>query len=612
MLVKSTTKMQELLRSFGGVFAYDTETVGVVPPGAVTTGKDALVLDRSRIIIMSFCGRNPDGELVSFCVFSKDHFGGDHPGVSDIIKTVRPFMEDEGILKIAHNANYDGNVMRNHGVRVVNQTCTLVEGRCLDENMPGSLKDRAALVGMALWKTKLVDFTSFNERAVEYATQDALAAFKLWEYHREADDEMFRPENRWLYAVQEQPLIEVVQDMEREGMYVDRAYFAKMFTELTTALANIDAQIFTAVGGAFNLNSPKQLADVLYNKLGVPPIGPPGKTGVPSTDEKTLFQLQGKHPVVRLIMERRHLSKLADTYIDPSKGITSYADSDSRIHATIQQTGAKTFRCSCSLPNLQNVPARSEWGKRIRGGFKAPPGHRMIVADFSMFELVMLANFSQDPEMCSVLADPKGDLHQKTADKVGVERFIAKVLNFGLTYGMGAQKLQLTLAMQGVDVTVDEARAYIRGFFSTYAGIDVLRTKLLDFHRKAGYIKYISGRVRRVQELGAADNATRSKAEREVLNNLIQGSCADWTKQAMLRVHHDPVLRNLGFKMVMQVHDEIVGYVPERGKTAFKATERATQRLKELMQAPVMNPVIPITVPIRVGAGSGYDWASAK
>lgn len=259
--------------------------------------------------------------------------------------------------------------------------------------------------------------------------------------------------------------------------------------------------------------------------------------------------------------------------------------------------------------NLQQVPARSEYGKLIRQGFIAPKGHVMLVCDYSMFELVMMAIFCNDPRMTAVLGSPKGDLHQQTADLVGVSRSVAKTLNFGLLYGMGPGKLKDTLAMQGINVSMNEARSYIRNFFKAYLYIDIFKDNLLNFARQNGYLKYLSGRVRTVPDINSTDGMARSKAEREVVNNIIQGSCADWIKQAMLRIQEDTMLRKAGAKMIMQIHDELVFYVPDRGKVA---NHSVLSRVVYLMRQPVSKPIIPISIPVRVGSGLASNWGEAK
>lgn len=606
MIVNSADTLAKMLSDYGSVFAFDTETKGKTPPGCVPCKDEALVLDRADMHTFSACGE-VKGREVSLVCFTEEEYGKKHIPKHSMIKAMRGVMEDKSVTKVAHNMNYDANVMNNLGISVNNQECTSVLGRCADENMEGSLKVRAFLVGMALRRTKQIDFSVLDKDTVDYAEEDAIACWRLFNHYKESEG--FPSENRWIYENQEKPLIPVNQRMEQRGMLLDVPYVHKMAVEMKKELVQVEKDIYNLAGCVFNIRSTKQLCEVLYERLKIPAPKPTGKSGLPSTDEKTLFYLQIHHKIVPKILEFRHLSKLYDTYINPESGLLSYADPQGWIHYTLNQVGAKTFRYSSSNPNIQNIPARSEYGKKIRRAFTAPKGHTMFVPDYSMFELIMLCNFCRDPEMSAVLGDPKGDLHAKTSKGVGVERPVAKTINFGTIYGMGPKKLQVNLTMQGHPVSKKEARGYIDKFFSLYSYIDVFKANLLKFHQAMGYVKYLSGRVRKIAELESTVPWEVKSGERMLLNNVIQGSCADWTKQAMLRIEDDAYLKRKGYFQVSQVHDEIIGYAPNR--TPF-TNSSIMERLHFLMKQPVENPVIKLTIPIRVGSGIGKNWGEAK
>lgn len=351
MLVKEPEKLYKVLSAMGSAFAYDTETVGCAPQGCpAMPSKDALILDRARIIVFSAAGRDAKGNLLSVVVPLAEHYGAGYMPRSEFISIARPFLESPEVTKVAHNANYDANVMNNHGIKVVNQDCTLIMGKCWDENLDASLKDRALLVGTLMRKTKQIDFEDMQKTA-EYAEIDAITTWQLWEFYR--DSPKFIPGNKAIYESTERPLIPVVQEMEQHGMLVNKAHFTKIEKRVRKDKDALMKAIQQDAGCAFNLNSAAQLADVLYNRLHIPSPGlKTSKSKHPPTDERTLHLLMGHHPIVGKIIEYRHMAKLYDSYVNPETGIVAYADAKGRIHATLRQTGAVTFRFSCGSPEL--------------------------------------------------------------------------------------------------------------------------------------------------------------------------------------------------------------------------------------------------------------------
>lgn len=622
MIITDPDDLAKFLGRLGTCLAFDTETVAYPRADGKLYKKDALVLGRARIIMASFCGKEKGkSKEISCCVPLSEHYGSKYMSTAKLMRVVKPVFENPAVQVWAHNMNYDYNVMANQGVLIANPNCTIVEGKLYNENLPGSLKDMAVLVGMLLHKTKNIDFADVAKSS-EYAEQDAIACWKLKCFYDAATSAEFVPENRFIWEYQEKPLIAVVTAMERRGVYVDKNLLSNLNKECTSEIRELTKRIFSTVGFTFNLRSPQQLADVLYGKLGVPE--PPRKKSTSKhapTDERTLFELKEVHEVIPMILEYRTLSKVNDTYLDMDQGIASYADSSNRIIYSLNQFGAVTGRASSSNPNLQNIPSKGKWGKLIRSVFVAPKGQIVICLDYKMFELCILANFcaflwkkdgekglDKLPLLCNTLSSG-GDLHSVTAQRLSVTRFVGKTLNFGLIYGMGPSLLKKHLYHSGILVTKEVATDYVRKFFEAYPEIELYKRSVIGFHRKHGYIKYISGRIRRVPDVNSSDGFLRSKAERQVVNSPIQGTCADWMKQAMLRIEEDRVLKSLGVSQALQVHDELMLYMPKR---PYGNIVSALDRLSKLMVEPVYKPAIPIEVPVEVTGGAGKSWSAAK
>ena len=397
----------------------------------------------------------------------------------------------------------------------------------------------------------------------------------------------------------ELPLVPVLVDMERAGIAIDKPAFAAFADEVNAGLERLTDQMHHQAGVRFNLRSSQQLADILYNRIG---LKSPGRTpgGAASTSAEVLERLAGQHPLVDSILEFRKLEKLRSTYLEP---LPALADENGRIHTTFNQLAAATGRLSSSAPNLQNIPARGELGRRMRSLFIAPPGAVLASADYSQIELRVLAHFSRDPALREAFLEGV-DIHARTAallfdiprEAVTPEqRRQAKTINFGLLYGMGPQKLGRELGL-----TLNDAKGFISRYFERLSVLKEYYQQVVDQAKQKGYVTTLAGRRRLLPDINSRNTQLEAQARRQAVNTVIQGSAADIIKMAMLRVAGDEPLRGLGARLLLQVHDELMLEVPERhGRDAG-------ERLSELMTS-----VVTLSVPIVADMGVGRDWGGA-
>ncbi|MCL2563339.1 MAG: DNA polymerase I [Oscillospiraceae bacterium] len=397
----------------------------------------------------------------------------------------------------------------------------------------------------------------------------------------------------------EMPLCEVLAQMEHTGFLVDRTALKAFGDKLSGWIHNVQSEIYELAGQEFNINSPKQLGQILFDVLGLPPAKKT-KTGY-STNVEVLQKLQDKHPIIPKIMDFREYSKLKSTYAD---GLTKTIAPDGRIHSHFQMTVTATGRLSSTEPNLQNIPVRKELGGEIRKMFVAPTGRTLVDADYSQIELRLLAHISGDETMRQAFGTGE-DIHTVTASQVfdvaqedvtPLMRSRAKAVNFGIVYGISAFSLA-----QDIGVSVAEAKHYIENYLAKYSGVRDYMTNIVEAAKKNGQVETLFGRIRPLPELKASDFNTRSFGERVALNMPIQGTAADIMKLAMIRVHERLEREGLAAKLVLQVHDELIVECPEA------ETERVTALLEEELEQ-----VITLSVPLTAEAKSGTTWYDAK
>ncbi|MFP5222725.1 MAG: DNA polymerase I [Acidobacteriota bacterium] len=397
----------------------------------------------------------------------------------------------------------------------------------------------------------------------------------------------------------ELPLVPVLVDMQRAGIGIDKAAFAAFAEEVNIRLSELTERMYEQAGMRFNVRSSQQLGDVLYNRLG---LKAPGKTpgGAASTSAGILERLAGQHPLLDSILEYRKLEKLRSTYLEPLPGL---ADANGRVHTTFNQLSTATGRLSSSAPNLQNIPARGDLGRRMRGLFTAAPGMLLASADYSQIELRVLAHFSGDATLMEAFRLGQ-DIHGRTAallfDKpqeeiTSGERRQAKTINFGLLYGMGPQKLGRDLGL-----TLNQAKEFIAKYFERLSRLREYYQSVVDQAREKGYVTTLAGRRRLLPDIRSRNTQLEAQARRQAINTVIQGSAADIIKMAMLAVAHDETLKSLDARLILQIHDELVLEAPEA------SARQAGERLAALMTG-----VVDLSVPLVADVGVGCDWGVA-
>jgi DNA polymerase-1 len=402
-----------------------------------------------------------------------------------------------------------------------------------------------------------------------------------------------------LFSNIEMPLVAILADLEWEGVALDRSLLEGLSRHYTERLAHISADIYTLAGRELNLNSPKQISQVLFDELGLPK-SKKTKTGL-STDVDALEKLQNAHPVVPKLLEYREVQKLLSTYID-ALGPQILSETG-RLHTTFNQTIAATGRLSSTNPNLQNIPIRTDAGRAIREAFVAPAGRQLVSADYSQIELRILAHVSNDPFLTASFHEDK-DIHTQTASAIyGVfpemvtaeMRRAAKTINFGLMYGMGPINLSRQLG-----ISFREAQEFIDGYFKQFPTIQSFMTASIESARASGYSETLLGRRRYLPEINAQNRQVREAAERTAINTPIQGTAADIIKLAMIHITERRSSAPCRFTMILQVHDELVFEVEEAGTEAFKLWACAT-----------MSSAYSLSVPLKVDAGAGKNWSEA-
>ena len=527
-----------------------------------------------------------------------------------VLEQLKPWLEDASRSKVGHHLKYDAHILENHGVTlrgmrfdsmlesyVLNSTATRHDMNSTAHkylNLETIRFEDVAGKGAGQLRFDQVDL----DRAAPYAAEDADITLRL---HRklwpmlEATGSLAK-----LYTSIEQPLVPVLQRIEHRGVLVDEKRLAKQSTELTKKIAALEKKVHKEAGRKFNLGSPKQLQELLFDELGLPVIRKTPK-GQPSTAEDVLQKLAEEFILPELILDYRALSKLKSTYTD--KLPQQICARTGRIHTSYHQAVTATGRLSSSDPNLQNIPIRTEEGRRIRQAFIAPPGYSLLAADYSQIELRIMAHISEDQGLLQAFADDL-DIHRATAAEVfGVppdevsddQRRSAKAINFGLIYGMSPFGLSRQLG-----ISLDEARGYTELYFDRYPGVQDYMKRTRQQAKEQGFVETVFGRRLYLPDIQARQAQRRQYAERSAINAPMQGTAADIIKKAMLAV--DDWLQNDGVdaRMIMQVHDELVLEVHS------DMADEAAARVAELMGGAAT-----LQVPLKVDTGIGSNWDEA-
>jgi DNA polymerase-1 len=577
------------------LIAFDTET-------------DSLDYMRATLVGVSFA---VSPGAAAYVPLSHDYPGAPEQLNRDkVLAALKPLLEDPTRPKLGHHLKFDTHILANYGVTLAGQRYdSMLESYVL--NSVATRHDMDSTVEKYLGiKTihyedvcgkgaKQITFNQVDvDRAADYAAEDADVTLQLHEALWPRLTAL--PRLREVYEELEQPLVPVLYRMERFGVLVDRELLRKQSSELAVRMLELQALAHTEAGGAFNVDSPKQLQEILFGRLGIPVIRKT-PTGQPSTAEDVLEELAAAYPLPKLILEYRGIAKLKSTYtdklpdqIDPQTG---------RIHTSYHQAVAATGRLSSSDPNLQNIPIRTPEGRRIRQAFVAPPGYSLVAADYSQIELRIMAHLSGDASLLSAFAEDR-DVHQATAAEVfsvplaGVtsdQRRSAKAINFGLIYGMSAFGLARQLG-----IGRGEAQRYVDLYFERYPGVKRYMDETRQQARDAGYVETIFGRRLYLPEIQSRNQGLRQSAERSAINAPMQGTAADIIKKAMITVDRWLTSSAVPARLIMQVHDELILEV------ADGAVDAVVLQLRQHMAR-----AAELAVPLKVDVGIGANWDQA-
>ena len=431
--------------------------------------------------------------------------------------------------------------------------------------------------------------------ACEYAAEDADITLQLYNYLNQRLEK--QPAIKELFEKVEMPLVSVLAAMELDGVSLDTTLLRRMSGELAESMQSLSQRIYACTDTVFNIDSPKQLAEILFDRLGLNSLRT-GKTGR-STDASVLEQLRDQHPIIDLVLQYRTVSKLQNTYVDKLGSLIN--PKTNRVHASFNQTITATGRLSSSKPNLQNIPIRTELGKKIRSAFiPAEKTDCILSADYSQIELRLLAHFSKDKALLEAFAADR-DIHRFVASQIyGIPleevtdqmRSSCKAVNFGIIYGQGAFGLS-----RSIGISVGEAKRFIEDYFARYSSIKKFMDNVIAKAKATGYAETILNRQRRIPNLNSKNFSKRSQAERLAVNTVIQGSAADLIKVAMINIQRKIESENLPVKMILQIHDELVFELP-----GSQAKKYAKWISKDMIEA------IKLDVPLKVDITYGPSW----
>jgi DNA polymerase-1 len=591
-LVDTEEKIAELIQLLSGHsrIAFDTET----------TSLDA---NNCEIVGMSFSVKAHEAYYIPV--------PAERTAAQQLVSRFKSILEDEQIVKIGQNIKYDQLVLKWYDVEVkgvlfdtmiahyLMDADTKHNMNVLSENYlgyaPVSIEELIGKKGPKQLSMRDVPL----EKIKEYAAEDADVTWQLQEVFRKEIDHSHLHK---LYYDVEAPLISVLTDMEFEGVRIDTDFLKQYSDEMRRDILMLQEEIMAISGAHFNLDSPKQLGEVLFEKMKIKYPGKKTKTGQYSTDEETLQKLVHEHPIAEKILDYREWTKLKSTYVDALPSLIN--PKTQRLHTTFNQAVAATGRLSSTNPNLQNIPVRTERGRKIRQAFICKDKeHLLLSADYSQIELRIVASISEDENMIAAF-NQHIDIHTATASNVfGVPlsevtsemRRQAKMVNFGIIYGISAFGLAQRLGIPRTD-----AGHLIDQYFQKYNGIKRYMENTIQSAREKGYVETLLNRRRYLRDINAGNHTIRSFAERNAINAPIQGTAADMIKVAMIRIHQEMKKRNLRSRMILQVHDELLFdvYIPEK------------EIVEEIVKSGMQN-AMKLHVPLEVSAGYGQDWLQA-
>ncbi|MBQ5948015.1 DNA polymerase I [Massilia sp. ST3] len=569
-----------------------------------TTSLDPLAAEMVGISLSVEAGKGAYIPVAHRYAGAPDQLSREH-----VLERMRPWLENPAKPKLGQNLKYDMHIFANHGVQlkgIVHDT--LLQSYVFESHKPHDM-DTMAMRHLGYTTIPYVDVCGkgasqicFDQvelaRATEYAGEDSDITLRLHQAmlgHVEADQGL-----SYIYRNIEMPTMEVLQKIERNGVLIDSALLEVQSSELGKRLQELEQQAYELAGGPFNLGSPKQIGEIFFGKLQLPVIKKTA-TGAPSTDEEVLQKLAEDYPLPKILLEHRGMSKLKSTYTDKLPKMVN--PKTGRVHTNYAQAVAITGRLSSSDPNLQNIPVRTAEGRRIREAFVAPPGSVIVSADYSQIELRIMAHISGDAAMLKAFAEGE-DIHRATAAEIfGVpaeevqseQRRYAKVINFGLIYGMSAFGLA-----QNLGIERGAAASYIDRYFARFSGVKQYMDETRLQAKARGYVETVFGRRLWLPEINSPNGPRRAGAERAAINAPMQGTAADLIKLAMIAVQGWIETEGLATRMIMQVHDELVLEVPE-----------AELELVRVKLPALMAGVAKLNVPLLAETGVGKNWEEA-
>jgi DNA polymerase-1 len=589
------TELRAFLPQLEGdsLVGFDTETTGLDPMTA-------------KLVGMSFAVEG----TAAYLPLAHDYPGSpEQIGVERALALLKPWLEDPARRKVAQNAKYDTHVLANHGVALAGVVHdTLLESYVYEVHERHDLEmlarrhlgwDTISYDAVTGKGASRISFAAVEiGRAAEYACEDADCTLAVHDvlYPQIAAD----PKLKYVYEAIELPVTPVLYRMERNGVLLDAAKLERQSHELGREMLEIEQKAYAAAGQPFNLNSPKQIQEILFERQKLP-VKKKTPSGQPSTDEDVLSELALDYPLPKLLLEYRSLSKLKSTYTDKLPKMVN--PSTGRVHTTYSQTGAVTGRLASNDPNLQNIPIRTAQGRRIREAFIARPGWKIVSADYSQVELRIMAHISGEAALKRAF-EQGDDVHRATASEVfgipldkvtGDERRAAKAINFGLIYGMSAFGLAQNLGIERAT-----AQAYIDSYFARYPAVRRYMEETREQARNSGFVETVFGRRLRLPEIKSGSPQRRQAAERAAINAPMQGTAADLIKQAMVSVQRELEARKARTLLIMQVHDELVLEVPDDELEETKANVKA-----------LMQNVARLDVALEVDVGVGENWDQA-
>ena len=599
-------------------FIAEAREEGVVAVDTETSDLDAMAADLVGISLAVRPGRACYIPLQHRSEGSGDLFGGNDllPGqipVRDAIKHLKPLLEDKAVLKIGQNLKYDWLVLKRHGIEVAPYDDTMLLSYVLDAGRGSHGMDELSkrhlgheTIPFAEVAGSGKNFIGFArvplDKATAYAAEDADVTLRLW---RVLKPRLVAERMTTVYETLERPLLDVLARMERRGISIDRQMLSRLSGEFAQIMARLEHEIHEAAGETFNPASPKQLGDILFGKMAIPG-GKKTATGAWATGAQILEELADQgHELPKRILEWRQISKLKSTYAD---ALPDFVNQETkRVHTSFSLAATTTGRLSSSEPNVQNIPVRTEEGRKIRAAFVPTAGHKLLSADYSQIELRILAHIADIPALRKAFADGI-DIHAMTASEMfGVPvkdmdpmiRRRAKAINFGIIYGISAFGLANQLG-----IGREEAGAYIKKYFERFPGIRDYMDSTKKFARDHGYVETVFGRRCHYPQINSSNPSERAFNERAAINAPIQGTAADIIRRAMIRMDEALAHKKLKAEMLLQVHDELIFEVPDAEVDATIAV------VKKVMQdAP--HPAIQLAVPLQVDARAAKNWDEA-